>query len=193
MKERRGRIINITSVVGRDRQSRAGQLRRGQGRAAGLHQVPGPGRSLRAASPSMPWRPGFIDTDMTRALTEEQRAALLAQIPAGPARRGRGRRRGGAVSGLAAGRLHHRRDAARQRRHVHAVGASAPLAGAPQSRVASRRRSGTSAWQFRLKKQPLAPTLCRAGRRGVFPYNTAPAAAGSVGWRIAQSSHKDNR
>jgi 3-oxoacyl-[acyl-carrier protein] reductase len=27
--------------------------------------------------------PGFIDTDMTRALTEEQRAALLAQIPAG--------------------------------------------------------------------------------------------------------------
>src|SRR5262249_34663919 len=27
--------------------------------------------------------PGFIDTDMTRALNEEQRAALLGQIPAG--------------------------------------------------------------------------------------------------------------
>jgi len=27
--------------------------------------------------------PGFIDTDMTRALNEEQRAALLRQIPAG--------------------------------------------------------------------------------------------------------------
>jgi NAD(P)-dependent dehydrogenase (short-subunit alcohol dehydrogenase family) len=27
--------------------------------------------------------PGFIDTDMTRALTEEQRSALLAQIPMG--------------------------------------------------------------------------------------------------------------
>jgi len=27
--------------------------------------------------------PGFIDTDMTRALSEEQRAALLQQIPAG--------------------------------------------------------------------------------------------------------------
>ena len=27
--------------------------------------------------------PGFIDTDMTRALDEEQRAALLAQIPIG--------------------------------------------------------------------------------------------------------------
>jgi 3-oxoacyl-[acyl-carrier protein] reductase len=26
--------------------------------------------------------PGFIDTDMTRALSEEQRAALLTQIPA---------------------------------------------------------------------------------------------------------------
>ena len=27
--------------------------------------------------------PGFIDTDMTRALTEQQRAGLLAQIPLG--------------------------------------------------------------------------------------------------------------
>ncbi len=27
--------------------------------------------------------PGFIDTDMTRALTEQQVAALLQQIPAG--------------------------------------------------------------------------------------------------------------
>jgi len=27
--------------------------------------------------------PGFIDTDMTRALSEEQRAALLRQIPLG--------------------------------------------------------------------------------------------------------------
>ena len=27
--------------------------------------------------------PGFIDTDMTRALSEEQRTALLAQIPLG--------------------------------------------------------------------------------------------------------------
>jgi 3-oxoacyl-[acyl-carrier protein] reductase len=27
--------------------------------------------------------PGFIDTDMTRALTEAQRAAMLGQIPLG--------------------------------------------------------------------------------------------------------------
>ncbi|MBU3748494.1 MAG: SDR family oxidoreductase, partial [Burkholderiaceae bacterium] len=27
--------------------------------------------------------PGFIDTDMTAALSEEQRAAILSQIPAG--------------------------------------------------------------------------------------------------------------
>jgi 3-oxoacyl-[acyl-carrier protein] reductase len=27
--------------------------------------------------------PGFIDTDMTRALSDEQRSALLAQIPLG--------------------------------------------------------------------------------------------------------------
>ncbi len=54
--------------------------------------------------------PGFIDTDMTKVLPEEQKEALLTQIPAG--RLGsRGRNRGSrGLSGFAAGGLHHRPD-----------------------------------------------------------------------------------
>src|SRR5580658_7405722 len=48
MKERRGRIVNITSIVGLTGNAVA---------------------------------PGFIDTDMTRALTDAQRSTLLGQIP----------------------------------------------------------------------------------------------------------------
>ena len=65
--------------------------------------------------------PGFIDTDMTRALPDAQREALLGRIPLGRLGARRGRRRGGRVSGEPARRLHHRRDPARQRRHVHGL------------------------------------------------------------------------
>ena len=69
--------------------------------------------------------PGFIDTDMTRALPEAQREALLAQIPLG--RLGRPRTSPPrSRSWLARGRLHHRRDPARQRRHVHELESVAP-------------------------------------------------------------------
>ncbi len=59
---------------------------------------------------------------MTRALNEAQRAALLGQIPMG--RLGTPEDIAAAVLFLVlpAGRLHHRRDPARQRRHVHALG-----------------------------------------------------------------------
>ena len=65
--------------------------------------------------------PGFIDTDMTRALGEEQRAALGAQIPLG--RLGEPGRycRGGGFPGLPGSGLHHRRNAARERRHAHGL------------------------------------------------------------------------
>ena len=64
--------------------------------------------------------PGFIDTDMTRALPEEQRKALLGADPARPPRRSREDIAAcGRLPRVARGRLHHRRDPARQRRHVH--------------------------------------------------------------------------
>ena len=79
-------------------------------------------RSAAAASPSTCVAPGFIDTDMT---ARARRGAAAALLGADPARAGWARRRTSpqAVAFLASprGRLHHRRDPARQRRHVHGL------------------------------------------------------------------------
>jgi 3-oxoacyl-[acyl-carrier protein] reductase len=82
MKARRGRIVNITSVVGAT--GNAGQTNYAAAKAG----VIGFTRSLaREAAPRgitvNAVAPGFIETDMTAALGEEQRAALQAQIPLG--------------------------------------------------------------------------------------------------------------
>ena len=45
--------------------------------------APWPVSSVHGASPSIVWRPGFIQTDMTDALSEEQKQALLRRVPAG--------------------------------------------------------------------------------------------------------------
>ncbi|MFO8154666.1 MAG: 3-oxoacyl-ACP reductase FabG [Pseudomonadota bacterium] len=82
MKARHGRIISIGSVVGAA--GNAGQ----SNYAAAKAGVIGFTKSLaREAGPrgvtANAVAPGFIDTDMTRALPDEQREALLGQIPAG--------------------------------------------------------------------------------------------------------------
>ena len=82
LKARSGRIINITSVVGSS--GNAGQINYAAAKAG----VAGMTRSLAREIGSRGVTvncvaPGFIDTDMTRALTEAQRAALLQQIPLG--------------------------------------------------------------------------------------------------------------
>jgi 3-oxoacyl-[acyl-carrier protein] reductase len=82
MKERRGRIINLTSVVGVT--GNPGQTNYAAAKAGILgftkslaREVASRGITVNAVAP------GFIDTDMTRSLTAEQRAALLTQIPVG--------------------------------------------------------------------------------------------------------------
>lgn len=82
MKARWGRIINISSVVGA--MGNPGQ----SNYAASKAGVAGFARSLAAEVGSRgitvnTVAPGFIDTDMTRALPDEQRAQLLGKIPLG--------------------------------------------------------------------------------------------------------------
>jgi 3-oxoacyl-[acyl-carrier protein] reductase len=80
MKARAGRIINITSVVGSS--GNPGQINYAAAKAG----IAGMARSLaqEIASRNITVNcvaPGFIDTDMTRALNEQQRAAILGRIP----------------------------------------------------------------------------------------------------------------
>src|SRR5467141_1631534 len=82
MKARSGRIINITSVVGSS--GNAGQVNYSAAKAG----VAGMTRSLAREIGSRGITvncvaPGFIETDMTKALSEAQTSALMAQIPLG--------------------------------------------------------------------------------------------------------------
>jgi len=82
MKARTGRIINITSVVGAS--GNAGQVNYAAAKAgiAGLSRALAREIGSRNITVNCV-APGFIDTDMTRALPQAQREALLAQIPLG--------------------------------------------------------------------------------------------------------------
>ena len=82
MKARWGRIINITSVVGAA--GNPGQANYAAAKAGVVGMAKSLARELGSRNITVNCvAPGFIDTDMTRALTEEQKGALLAQIPLG--------------------------------------------------------------------------------------------------------------
>ena len=82
MKARWGRIINITSVVGATGNS--GQANYATAKAGVVGMTKSLARELGSRNITVNCvAPGFIDTDMTRALSEEQKGALLGQIPLG--------------------------------------------------------------------------------------------------------------
>ncbi len=82
MKARWGRIINITSVVGAA--GNPGQANYAAAKAGVVGMAKSLARELGSRNITVNCvAPGFIDTDMTRALSEEQKSTLLAQIPLG--------------------------------------------------------------------------------------------------------------
>ena len=81
MKKRFGRIINIGSVVGA--MGNAGQANYAAAKAGLIgfskslaREVASRGITVNVVAP------GFIETDMTRALTDDQRAGILSSVPA---------------------------------------------------------------------------------------------------------------
>ena len=82
MKQRYGRIVNITSVVGA--MGNAGQANYAASKAGLAGMTRALARELGSRGITVNCvAPGFIETDMTAALSAEQQAALMAQIPAG--------------------------------------------------------------------------------------------------------------
>jgi 3-oxoacyl-[acyl-carrier protein] reductase len=82
MKQRHGRIVNITSVVGAS--GNAGQANYAAAKAGVAGMTRALARELGSRNITVNCvAPGFIATDMTDALPEAQKAALLAQIPLG--------------------------------------------------------------------------------------------------------------
>ena len=82
MKARAGRIVNITSIVGSSGNPGQANYAAAKAGVAGMSRALA--RELGSRNITVNCvSPGFIETDMTRALNETQTAALLSQIPLG--------------------------------------------------------------------------------------------------------------
>ena len=82
MKAKKGRIINIASVIAV--MGNAGQSNYAASKAGMIGFSKSLGREIGSRGITVNVvAPGFIDTDMTKVLPEEQRAAMLSQVPLG--------------------------------------------------------------------------------------------------------------
>ena len=82
MKQRYGRIVNITSVVGASGNPGQANYAAAKAGVAGMSRALARELGSRGITVNCV-APGFIETDMTGKLTAEQHKALLAQIPLG--------------------------------------------------------------------------------------------------------------
>ncbi|MBC5768368.1 3-oxoacyl-ACP reductase FabG [Ramlibacter albus] len=82
MKQRYGRIVNITSVVGASGNPGQANYAAAKAGLAGMSRALARELGSRGITVNCV-APGFIETDMTSALPEEQQKALLGQIPLG--------------------------------------------------------------------------------------------------------------
>lgn len=82
LKQRSGRIINISSVSGRLGNARTGQLLCRQSGTSGTDEIRCPELGSRGITVNA-IAPGFIETEMTEGLSEELRAKMQERIPLG--------------------------------------------------------------------------------------------------------------
>jgi 3-oxoacyl-[acyl-carrier protein] reductase len=120
MKARAGRIIQIGSVVGTS--GNPGQANYAAAKAALVGFTKSLAQEIGSRNITVNCvAPGFIDTDMTEGVARgDTRGAAGQDSARAPGLTVRRRRRSG-VPRRSTCRLHHRRDAARERRHVHGL------------------------------------------------------------------------